>query len=143
MIEAKILQISLTDEMSLGVNWEQLLGDARIATGGFSTATSATVEGISPVPAEGEGVFANIITGAGSWKQITAALDALHAKTKVNTLSAPKILAIHGKQAKVQVGGQQGYKETTVTGTAKKTGRTDTYNQRITNAKSPATKKTM
>jgi type II secretory pathway component GspD/PulD (secretin) len=27
----------------------------------------------------------------------------------VNTLSTPKILAIHGKQAKVQVGGQQGY----------------------------------
>lgn len=117
MIEAKILEISLTDEMSMGVNWEQILGDARISTGGFSTATSATDAGISPVPAQGEGVFANIITGAGSWRQFTAALDALQAKTKVNTLSTPKILAIHGKQAKVQVGGQQGYKVTTVTGT--------------------------
>ena len=116
MIEAKILKVALTDEMSLGVNWQQMLGDARIATGGFSTATSATAGGVSPVPAgeAGVGVFANVITGAGTWKQFTSALNALQAKTKVNTLSTPKILAIHGKPAKVQVGGQEGYRTTTV-----------------------------
>jgi type II secretory pathway component GspD/PulD (secretin) len=41
------------------------------------------------------------------------AIDALQEKTKVNTLSTPKILAIHGRAAKVQVGGKQGYKVTT------------------------------
>jgi type II secretory pathway component GspD/PulD (secretin) len=51
----------------------------------------------------------NIITGAGSSTQFAAALNALRSITKVNTLSTPKILAIHGKQARVQVGGQQGY----------------------------------
>jgi len=117
MIEAKILQIRLTDEMSLGVNWDKILGDLRIGTGGFSTAVPPTAEGISPVPGTGTGVFANMITGAGTRHEFAVALDALQAKTKVNTLSAPKILAIHGKQAKVQVGGQQGYKVTTVTGT--------------------------
>jgi len=49
--------------------------------------------------------------------EFTVALDALQTKTKVNTLSTPKLLAIHGKQARVQVGGQQGYKVTTVTAT--------------------------
>lgn len=117
MIEAKILQIRLTDEMSLGVNWNKILGDVRIGTGGFSTAVPPTAEGISPVPSTGSGVFANMITGAGTRHEFAVALDALQAKTKVNTLSAPKILAIHGKQAKVQVGGRQGYKVTTVTGT--------------------------
>ena len=120
MIEAKILEVSLTDEMSMGVNWEQLLGDVRIGTGGFSTAISPAIPPavpFSPVPGEGKGVFANVITGAGSWKQFTAALNALQTKTKVNTLSTPKILAIHGKPARVQVGGQQGYKETTLTAT--------------------------
>jgi type IV pilus secretin PilQ/predicted competence protein len=117
MIEAKILKVTLTDEMSLGVNWEQVMGKARIGTGGFSTAVSATVEGISPVAATGAGVFGNIITGAGSDEQFTAALNALQVMTKVDTLSTPKILAIHGKAARVQVGGQQGYKVTTVTGT--------------------------
>jgi type II secretory pathway component GspD/PulD (secretin) len=113
MIEAKILEITLTDDMSLGVNWGKILGDVRIGTGRLSTATMPTTEGVSPVPA-GAGVFANIITGAGSSQQFTAALDALQTKTRVETLSTPKILAIHGKEASVQVGGKQGYKVTTV-----------------------------
>jgi protein transport protein HofQ len=115
MIEAKILEITLTDDMSFGVNWEQMLGgDATIGTGGFSSGTLADGAGVSPVPPDGEGIFGNIITGAGGDWQFTAALDALETKTDINTLSTPKILAIHGKSAKVQVGGQQGYAVTTV-----------------------------
>ncbi len=114
MIEAKILEIELTDEMQLGVDWQQMLGDAWIGTGGFSRAVLPTIGQVSPVPAIGAGIFGNIITGAGTRHQFSAALDALQTKTKVNTLSTPKILAIHGKKAKVQVGGQQGYKTTTI-----------------------------
>jgi type II secretory pathway component GspD/PulD (secretin) len=117
MIEAKILRVALTDEMSLGVNWDKILGDARIATGGFTTAVAATVEGVSPVPTTGVGLFANLITSAGSDKEFRAALDALHSLTNVNTLSTPKILAIHGRPAQVQVGGKQGYRVTTFTAT--------------------------
>ncbi len=113
MIEAKILEVTLTDDMSLGVNWEQLLGNVSLGTGGFSTANIPTTGPISPIPDTGMGGFGNLITGAGTQNQFTAALDALQSKTKVNTLSTPKILAIHGKPARVQVGGQQGYKVTT------------------------------
>jgi type II secretory pathway component GspD/PulD (secretin) len=56
----------------------------------------------------GSGLFANVLTGSGNF-QFAAALDALQTKTDVNTLSTPKVLAIHGETAKVQVGGQQGY----------------------------------
>ena len=115
MIEAKILEVTLTDDMSWGVNWEQLLGgDAAIGTGGFSSATLPDGSGISPVSPSGVGVFANIITGAGTDWQFAAALDALESKTNIDTLSTPKILAIHGKPAKVQVGGKQGYTVTSV-----------------------------
>jgi len=114
MIEAKILEIELTDDMTLGVNWEQIMGDVRIGTGGFTGAIIPTDTGISPVPETGEGIFGNIITGVGTRHQFTAALNALRTKTKVNTLSTPKILAIHNKPARVQVGGQQGYSVTTV-----------------------------
>ncbi len=113
MIEAKILEIRLTDSMSLGVNWEQLLGDVRIATGGFSRAVSPTTEGVSPIPSDGSGLFSNMLIGAGTSYQFTAAIDALQEETDVNTLSTPKILALHGKEARVQVGGQQGYRVTT------------------------------
>jgi type II secretory pathway component GspD/PulD (secretin) len=117
LIEAKILQIQLTDDMSMGVNWGKIIGDARIGTGGFSTAVFPEAEGTSPVPDVGSGIFANMIAGAGKRHEFTAAVNALQAKTKVNILSTPKLLAIHGKKARVQVGGQQGYKVTTVTGT--------------------------
>jgi type IV pilus secretin PilQ/predicted competence protein len=115
LIEAKILEVTLTDDMSFGVNWEQMLGgDITIGTGGFSSGNFPSGPGSSPVPADGTGVFANVITGAGTDWQFTAALDALEAQTDINTLSTPKILAIHSKSAKVQVGGQQGYTVTTV-----------------------------
>lgn len=115
LIEAKILEILLTDDMALGVNWDKILGDVRIGTGGFSRAIlPGQEEGISPVPGTDEGLFANIITGAGTSYQFAAALDALRTKTKINTLSTPKITAIDGKLAKVQVGGKQGYAVTTV-----------------------------
>ena len=117
MIEAKILEINLTDQMLLGVNWEKILGDVRLGTGGLSRATLPTTGTVSPVPSSGMGIFGNVLTGAGSTHQFAAALDALRTKTKVNTLSTPKIMAVHGETARVQVGGQHGYRETTLTTT--------------------------
>ena len=116
MIEAKILEINLTDDMSLGVEWAAVLGDVNIGTSSFSNAVLPQVlpqgEDVSPVPDTGSGLFFNILTGSGS-RKFAAAIDALQEKTKVNTLSTPKVLAINGQPAKVQVGGQQGYTVTT------------------------------
>ena len=116
MIEAKILEINLTDDMSLGVDWAAVLGDANVSTSSFSNAVLPQVvpkgESVSPVPDSGTGLFFNILTGSGS-RVFAAAIDALQQKTKVSTLSTPKVLAIHGQPAKVQVGGQQGYTVTT------------------------------
>ncbi len=116
VIEAKILEISLNDDMAMGVNWEKVTGNARLATGGLSRAVQPGEVGeiVSPVPGIGSGFFANFITGVGRNFDISAALDALQTETNVDTLSTPKIIAIHGKTAKVQVGGEQGYRVTTV-----------------------------
>jgi len=108
MIEARILEITLTDEMELGVEWGAILGDVRVGTSSFSRAVLPTDTDVSPVPDTGSGLFFNILTGSDS-RQFAAAIDALQEKTNVNTLSSPKVLAIHGEPAKVQVGGQQGY----------------------------------
>ncbi|MDD5232948.1 MAG: secretin and TonB N-terminal domain-containing protein [Syntrophales bacterium] len=98
MIEAKILEISLTDDMSLGVDWQKTIGDVTFGTSGFATGT--------------KGLVTNVLSGATN-SRFTAALRALQTKTRVNTISTPKILAVHGKAARVQVGGKQGYKVTT------------------------------
>ena len=108
MIEARILEITLNDDMELGVEWATILGDARFGTSSFSRAVLPPGQEVSPVPSEGSGLFFNILTGS-SRRQFAAAIDALQKKTNVNTLSTPKVLAIDGQPAKVQVGGQQGY----------------------------------
>ena len=108
MIEARILEITLTDDMELGVEWGAILGDARVGTSSFSRAVLPTDQDVSPVPDSGSGLFFNLLTGSDS-RRFAAAIDALQEKTNVNTLSSPKVLAIHGEPAKVQVGGQQGY----------------------------------
>ena len=116
LIEAKILEVRLTDDMSLGVNWDKILGDARITSTGFSEAVlpNEVNPDAPPAPDTGLGLFSNLITGAGTSHQFAAALDALRLKTTVDALATPRVLAIHGKAAKVQVGGQQGYRLTTV-----------------------------
>lgn len=101
LIEAKIMQVTLTDDMSMGVEWQKVFGNLTYGTTGFV------------VP--GAGLTANLLTAAGTRDQFTAAIQALQAKTQVNTLSTPKILALHGKPSRVQVGGRQGYKTSTVT----------------------------
>ncbi len=103
LIEARIMQVNLTDDMSMGVDWQKVFGDLTLGTTGF-------VSG-------GPGLTANLLTAAGSRNQFTAALEALQTKTQVNTLSTPKILALHGKPSRVQVGGRQGYKTNTFTPT--------------------------
>ena len=108
MIEARILEITLTDDMELGVEWAAILGDVRVGTSSFSNAVMPTTQDVSPVPDTGSGLFFNLLTGSDS-RRFAAAIDALQEKTNVNTLSSPKVLAIHGEPAKVQVGGQQGY----------------------------------
>ncbi|CAB1066042.1 hypothetical protein D1BOALGB6SA_10841 [Olavius sp. associated proteobacterium Delta 1] len=113
VIEAKILEVELTDDMTLGVQWDKILGDGRIATR-FGRAVLPEDGGGSAVPREGLGLFGGLITGVGTSHQFAMALDILQDKTKVNILSTPRIMAIHGKPARVQVGGQQGYRVTTI-----------------------------
>ncbi len=125
LIEAKILKVTLNDEMAFGVDWKAIMTDGIIQTSGLSdavlpgTGTGAdfiTGPRTSPNPGTGAtSTFANFVAGAGRSSQIAVAIDALKDKTTVDTVATPKVLAIHGKEAKVQVGGQQGYRVTTTT----------------------------
>ncbi|MBI9089379.1 MAG: SH3 domain-containing protein [Desulfobacterium sp.] len=114
LIEAKVLEVTLTDDMAFGIDWEAILDHTNIRTQGFSKAAFSEGTHISPVSStSGTGIFGNIISWAGTDHQISLAIDALQGKTTINTIASPKIRAIHGKEASVQVGGQQGYKVTT------------------------------
>jgi type II secretory pathway component GspD/PulD (secretin) len=129
LIEAKILKVALTDDMTFGVDWKAIMTDGIIQTSGLSTAVlpvpdkTTVVDGVttitegstSPVGKSGKGMFGYLFAGVGGTSQIAVAIDALKSKAKVDTVATPKVLAIHGIAAKVVVGGKQGYRVTTTT----------------------------
>lgn len=95
LIEAKILEISLTDEDSSGLDWTKLFnsdgGGGEFGAQGLNNPTSA-------------GLFFTY-----SNDNISAALDALTSQGRVRTLSSPKLLAVEDQESSVIVGDRRGY----------------------------------
>jgi type II secretory pathway component GspD/PulD (secretin) len=99
LIEAKILEITLTDEDSYGLDWLKLF-NSEGGTGDFGTQGLA-----SPTSA---GLFFDYAT-----PDITATLSALTSQGRVRTLSTPKLLAIEDLESSVIIGDRRGYSVTT------------------------------
>ncbi|MCA9041273.1 MAG: secretin and TonB N-terminal domain-containing protein [Planctomycetaceae bacterium] len=105
MIEARILEVDLRNEMSHGVNLTALaeLAGAKISfkTQGFA----------SPIASP---AFLFGIDGT----DLDALLEALQTTTDTKTLANPKLLVLNGQEARIQIGGQLGYLVTTTTETS-------------------------
>ena len=98
LIEARILEITLDDDESFGIQWQNLfnvnnMSGSSIGTRGLSAGTS--------------GFFFNI-----AGEDFTAALDALHREGRTKTLSTPKLLTLEDQPASVIVGDRLGYVNT-------------------------------
>ena len=99
LIEARILEITLTDEDSYGLDWIKLF-DSNGGGGDFGT--QGLSEPTSP------GLFFDYAT-----PDISATLSALTSQGRVRTLSTPKLLAIEGLESSVIIGDRRGYSVTT------------------------------
>jgi type II secretory pathway component GspD/PulD (secretin) len=99
MIEAKILEITLTDEDSYGLDWTKLFNSDG---GGGEFGVQSLADPTSP------GLFFDYST-----PDITAVLNALTSQGRVRTLSTPKLLAIENNQSSVIIGDRRGYSVTT------------------------------
>ena len=99
LIEAKILEITLTDEDSYGLDWTKFFnskeGSGEFGTQGLSNPTSP-------------GLFFDYAND-----NIAAALNALTSQGRVRTLSSPKLLAVEDQESSVIVGDRRGYSVTT------------------------------
>jgi len=96
LIEAKILEVTLSDSNSYGINWSKVFNSGETTLG---------VQGLSS-PASG--LFINQVTDT-----LEAALTALYSKDDVRTLSSPNLVALENTEASVIIGDRQGYKVTT------------------------------
>lgn len=99
LIEAKILEVTLTDEDSYGLDWTKFFnsdgGSGEFGTQGLGNPSSA-------------GLFFNYANS-----DISAVLDALTSQGRVRTLSSPKLLAVEDQESSVIIGDRRGYSVTT------------------------------
>ena len=99
LIEAQILEITLDNGDSFGIDWRKLFesdgGDGSVGTRGLTQGTDS-------------GFFFDLAT-----PNIEVALDALRSASRVRTLSTPKLLALENQESEVLIGDRKGYRVTT------------------------------
>lgn len=100
LIEAKILEITLDDTETFGLDWARIFkeagGHVTIGMQGFASKTATGF--IAELPDSDD---------------ITFVLNLLKEKGRVHTLSTPKLLALENQEAEVIIGDRQGYMVTT------------------------------
>ncbi len=104
LIEARIIQVSLTDKMKLGINWDAVVNkwhDLRL-TNDFSLGSSVAPKGVLSI-------------GTMSNDQYGFVMEALDASGKTRLLSSPSIAVVNNHEAKILVGTTKPYVTTTTT----------------------------
>ena len=92
LIEASILEVTLTKDLQFGVDWKILSKNLTVGSVGKGAGTvSATFPGFSATYLDGN---------------IQASISALGSLTAVEVVSAPRIIALDNKTARLQVGDQ-------------------------------------
>jgi general secretion pathway protein D len=93
IIDARIFEIDLTDDLSFGVSatLQAVTAGQHLTTGAIDGATGA--------------LSAASFAFVGASREILMNLSALQQKTKVRILEAPSVLALDGTPARIQVGG--------------------------------------
>jgi general secretion pathway protein D len=94
LIEAAITEVSLTDDLRFGLQWNFIEGNENAVLTESATGTGL----VRDVPG-----FSFLFGNTGS---LTGVLNALEGKTKVNVVSAPKLVVINNGTANLQVGNQ-------------------------------------
>lgn len=100
LIEASILEVTLTDEFSFGLQWafEGGVNGGRTGTGLFNANATGNIGPQQP------GFSYTIANRAG---QVQAVLNTLAKKNLVNVISSPSIMVLDNHNAQIQVGDQQ------------------------------------
>ncbi|MBA4048683.1 MAG: hypothetical protein C0476_09105 [Sphingomonas sp.] len=93
LIEAAITEVGLTDDLRYGVQWNFTSGNTNTVLTESTTATDVAQQ----VPG-----FSFLFARTG----LNAVLNTLATKTKINVVSAPKLLVLNNQTAVLQVGDQ-------------------------------------
>lgn len=102
LIEAQILEVTLTDEDAYGIDWSKLFasdgGDGNFGVRGLAGAGNSA----------NSGFLFELVT-----PNVDVQLSALQQEGRVRTLSTPKLMALDNQEASVIIGDRRGYQVTT------------------------------
>ncbi|MBI4753029.1 AMIN domain-containing protein [Candidatus Desantisbacteria bacterium] len=102
MIEAKIVEVYLNKTNQLGFMW-----NIKDFLHGFEMSSLMTQN--TPMGDRGELVYGKVTTG----HDINGAISAMISEGKANVLSSPSIRTLHGREAKIMIGEEIPYQQTT------------------------------
>ena len=94
MIEASIIEVSLTNDFRFGVDWSSVSGNGKL-TGNSIYTESGTIGPKFP------GFSITYLGG-----DIDAAINALGSRTAIDVVSAPKLITLDNHKARLQIGDQ-------------------------------------
>jgi type II secretory pathway component GspD/PulD (secretin) len=98
LIEAKIIEARLSRDMVYGIDWS-LLFSSKDGSGSFSGEGFTT-----PQQVRKDGVF--VTWGTADFQ---ATLESIEGIDELNTLAAPRLLAVDGTEAEIIIGGELGF----------------------------------
>ncbi|MDD5005131.1 MAG: secretin N-terminal domain-containing protein [Candidatus Omnitrophica bacterium] len=108
LIEAKIVQVTLSDQYKMGIDWKYVV-DKQLNLTAFNISRTLTTTGSQVIVGE-----TGTPTSPHDFKVI---IDMLKTFGDAKTLSTPRIMAISGQEAKILVGSKKVYVTDTVTQT--------------------------
>jgi len=127
-IEAKIIQITLSDQFQMGIEWERVLGAFKNTYAGKQLAgrDAGQFRLVKKVPSTAtlKGNFAQALTSSATFSlgtltanNFTALINVLETFGEVKVLSNPRIAAINNQEAKILVGVREAYTTSTISQT--------------------------
>ncbi len=125
VLEAKVLEVQLSDRFQTGINWAQLghVGGANVTTGQTGggtvfggTGASETVGSTGSLYPPGSGTlfsgpsassFGGIFSLAIQYRSFAAFLELLQTQGNVQVLSSPRVATVNNQKALIKVGGDE------------------------------------
>ncbi|MEL7537084.1 MAG: secretin N-terminal domain-containing protein [Pseudomonadota bacterium] len=102
-IEVKIVEVTLTQDDSLGVDWSRFVttGDGEFVDGNLSTIILSPAGGATALPPALDLSYSNIDNGL---NEVTAVIQALQEQGEVAVISQPHIRTLNNQSALIKVG---------------------------------------
>ncbi len=116
LIEAKVIEVELTDTHRQGINWNSVL--ASLGGGDGTTTLALPLTVTAPTGA-------NLTTLTSARGDLTLVLQAIETMGKTNTLSSPRITALNNEDARLAVATKRPYVSQTVVQTTNTTNTAD------------------